>query len=789
MKKGFFGYPSLPKSSSVCIEEAIEEINKGSVVSITSWTKMKIGGKIIIEEILDLIDSCDFACFDITGLNDNVLFEMGYALAKGKPVWIINDTSLIESMRRLKEFQILLDIGYRNYHNSDDIIKQFYSDQPYEDLKPILTERIKTRTTNIEQNALLFLKGQFSTNYNQVIVNNIEKYNLPTVIDDASETKIQSLNWYLDQLLTVPAIISEFSSSQKSGHQLQNSKSAFISGIATGLQLKVLMVAEEPYEETPMDYRGLLLKYHDKESCNNATDPFLSHLHNEIAELLVNKRNNLQNKRKSSDLQKINFGEYIAEHESEIIYDYYIETTHFQSLIKNEYNIVIGRKGSGKTATLYYLEKTLEHDKRNIVCMIKPINFEIDGLVSILEKGYGDFENGYLIESVWKFLIYTEIAKALYKRTRSKPIYAFTNSDKEFCEFVDLHSRIILTDFSSRLQEQISVLIEDETIAEFKQSDFKLKISEILHDQIIFKIREWIPILVPTDNKVVVLIDNLDKSWRKNSRLNVIGKCILGLLGVTGRIAREFNFVKPKHIKIPFHLTIFLRSDIFSFILKLAREPDKIEQTRLKWEDPEIFFRIIEERFLILNDNAVSRDDLWLKYIVARINNINTKEYIIQRVLPRPRDIIYFFKSSKDYAISRGHTRIEAADLVSAYEEYSSWVFKSIIVENGITLEQMEDFMYELLGHKSIISKSMIIELMKKAKINTSEEIQIENFIDHLVSLTIIGREIGESLFQFEYDSEKSKKIKVQSEHLKSNRYKIHPAFHPYLEINCDPIC
>jgi hypothetical protein len=83
-ERGFFAYGSQYASSSECIEEAIEQINDTGEVTISSWIGLKNSGRFIINEVLDEIDISDFFCCDLTGLNDNVLFELGYALAVKK---------------------------------------------------------------------------------------------------------------------------------------------------------------------------------------------------------------------------------------------------------------------------------------------------------------------------------------------------------------------------------------------------------------------------------------------------------------------------------------------------------------------------------------------------------------------------------------------------------------------------------------------------------------------------------------------------------------------------------
>ncbi|MEC3906727.1 hypothetical protein VOI54_06835 [Tamlana sp. 2201CG12-4] len=784
MQTGFFAYGSQIPSSGESIEEAIKIINDSvDNVNIESWTNLQISGSLIISNILNAIDNCDFFCADLTGINDNVLFEIGYALAKKKPIYLINDVSHADSLRKFNELGLLSTVGYYPYTNTNQIVEGFHKMSPHDPIDRYWDNLTATLPSSFDRKALLVLNSQVETNYNLEITNLIDFYKLPSVIDDASENIVQPISWYLEQLHSVPAVLVQFSSQARKGFETHNSKCSLISGIALGLELKLQIIAEKPYS-IPLDFKDLLKKFSNRKECSSFVNDFLESLHEEIAELLINRDIKVKDRRKRTELQNVNFGEAIAEHESNNIYDYYVDTNHTQQLVKNEYNIVVGRKGSGKTATLYYLSEDLSQDVRNNVVLIKPVNFEVDGLISLMEESNSEFEKGFLIETIWKFLIYTEIAKYLYYKTKKKALYALREVENEFLEYVDSVKGVYLTDFSTRLEEQIKVLKENniKDIGAGNNKEFRLKVSELLHEGSIYKMKEFFSELIPKNHKLIVLIDNLDKSWRNDSKINILSKYILGLLGVSGRIFKELSYVKSKDKKIDFHLTIFLRSDIFKQVISFAREPDKIEVSRLKWEDPEILFRIIEDRFVALSQGEYSTKELWDRFFEPKVEGVLTKDFIIKNIFPRPRDIIYFFKTCKDTAISRGHEIIMERDVIDSLKDYSSWVFKSVLVENGITYKQMEEFMYELMAGNRIVSKIEISSKMSAAGIYNEGDSDVEKFIDHLVSLTIFGRETAKGVFTYEYDVNNAKKIKVLAQKFNSNLFKIHNALISYLE-------
>lgn len=781
-KYGFFAYGSDYSHSGEFIEEAIKQINKsGNYILIESWKPLRIAGKLIISEILNKIESADFLCADLTGLNDNVLFEIGFAIGRKKPVFLIHDTSITSSVTRYNELNLLSTIGYSNYTNTDDIVNGILHHKPHEDNSDIIASIFKTAELLTTDKILFYLKSQHTTNYNQFIVNKIEDYGFTYLVDDPEEIKVRSLSWYLSHLLSIPSVLIEFSSTKRSGFELHNSKCALVAGIAYGLDIKTQMIVEE-YYETPIDYRELLKKFHNKDTCKVAIEPFFSSLLTTLPKLFANKKVEPKPNRQLTTIQKLQFGEVIAEHESDYLYDYYISTAHDQNLIKTEHNIVVGRKGSGKTATLYYLAQKLARNVHNDVCVIKPINFELDGIISLLSTLDDDFQKGYIIESIWKFLIYSEIARTIYLKIKDKPEYALSTIDNDIITFVGENKEIILTDFSTRIEQELESLHGAQGMA--NQSEFRLKISNILHDNIIKELKELIVKYYGKKQKLVVLIDNLDKSWRKHSSIDLIGKFILGLLGVIGRISKELKGKGQNIHQFDFHLIIFLRSDIFRYLMRIAREPDKIEYTKLVWDDPEVFFRIINERISVLNeDESITPTYFWRELIVSDYGALPIRDFLIQNIIPRPRDIIYFFTTIKNIAVSRGHTKIEEVDIQKGFKEYSNWLFTSVIVENGITLNQMHNFMYNLMGENVILTKEKIINLMQLSDISTDSNENIEYFIDRLISLTIIGCETKPNHFEFLYDFEVEEKNKTLARKLGTDRYRIHNAFVPYLEI------
>ena len=127
---------------------------------------------------------------------------------------------------------------------------------------------------------------------------------------------------------------------------------------------------------------------------------------------------------------------------------------------------------------------------------------------------------------------------------------------------------------------------------------FRKGISEAVHSGALARLRSLLGKVLSKKRQVLLLIDNLDKPWTKTADFGQLAEFILGLLTATNRIGDELNRGDRDLPRTRFHSAIFLRSDIFERVAAAAREPDKISYTRIRWEDPELLLRVIEERYV-----------------------------------------------------------------------------------------------------------------------------------------------------------------------------------------------
>jgi hypothetical protein len=276
----FFAYSAKPPSVAESVDHAIGAMHKdyGSLVEVCSWKDLQVTGKFLIDEICAAINKCDLFVCDLTTLNRNVLFELGYAISANKKVWISLNTTVPEAVKNYKKVSPLSAIGYEPYQNSHQLIERFFSDTPYEDLDSTLFRSMMASLMYAQSRSptLLYLMSELKTEASVHLTRRLEDNPIPITVDDPEEVASHQLSWYMQNMYHASGVIAHFVSeiNEPSSLLLQNAKYSLVSGIAYGLGLPLLMLAHAPFS-SPVDYSHLLQVHPTARDCLGMVDSWL----------------------------------------------------------------------------------------------------------------------------------------------------------------------------------------------------------------------------------------------------------------------------------------------------------------------------------------------------------------------------------------------------------------------------------------------------------------------------------------------------------------------------------
>ena len=337
---GFYAYSSESSHLADTIETAIKAINNRNEVRLGSWRRINLGGHVVIKTILNRIKLADIFVGDITGLNPNVLFELGFAIGLRKRVWLTLDITKANSVAQIKSLEVLSEIGYRSHVNHDDIITQFLKDRPHLDLQghvlkdhdSLISGILKSPTSNdvfyipssVEGSAVKRIVGYLSS---------LREHNeRRVVVYDELENNTERLRWYLRNILEANATIAHLDDVDSANAQINNARCSLLAGIALGFERHVLMIAPTPFDP-PFDYRDLLYEYKNARQCKQAVERWLRPIF-----LTRVERRPL---RLDSELALLEFhiGEPSAENEEVELRNYFVPTPAYSAGTRNKMGI------------------------------------------------------------------------------------------------------------------------------------------------------------------------------------------------------------------------------------------------------------------------------------------------------------------------------------------------------------------------------------------------------------------------------------------------------------------
>jgi hypothetical protein len=484
-------------------------------------------------------------------------------------------------------------------------------------------------------------------------------------------------------------------------------------------------------------------------------------------------------------LQQLNFYEYVAEQESDTLDEYFVQTSEYESVLSSRSVLFVGRKGVGKTANMLEAARTLGEDRRNLVCVIKPVDYELNGLIDVLRRYRGKESRSYLIENMWKLLVYSELAKTLIERAESLPAGIEPKGAlADLRDFVDRRIPGIRDDFAVRLEQIVESFLNNakpDTEGIRRSRD---NIGASLGGVFVRDLRKKLEAALVNYDRVAILIDNLDKAWERHIDLTDLSQLLLGLLTTVGRVAEEFRKGMSPYDNLTFSLAVFLRDDIYQHLTRVAREPDKIRAASISWSDQNLLFRVIDERFI--SSRGARPEELWSTFICATVDDISTRDYLFARILPRPRDLLFLINAAMASAVNAGHEQVLDEDIRKAERAYSRFAFEAALVANTITSDKLEELLYEFVGSSAIITETDIESALARAGVPSGMRAEV---IAHLLTLQFIGREIGAGRFSYGSEGPDAKVTdvlarKTAEAHGGLRRYRVHPAFCPFLELD-----
>lgn len=364
------------------------------------------------------------------------------------------------------------------------------------------------------------------------------------------------------------------------------------------------------------------------------------------------------------------FGAVAAEDEP--VLNYFVETSAVKEISDGDKFLVLGRKGSGKTALFRYFNETNQNNIVSIALNLRGYPWAMHA-----KRADSDVDESERYEASWKYLIVLEFARVVAQRLTGTS--KWTNEAKNLLEFFQQNYGGINVDLGDFLRPPKLSLSK----ASFEPQLFGAKLGGITLERgthegglarelnlLTDLILESATYLCKREGikNVLIHFDELDQGMTKfdRPRQEMLTGLILASRAVNRAAAQ--NSVKLKSV-------IYLRTDLWNSIN--FSDKNKITTTAtldISWDEAALL-KVVNSR--VDNTGKTDWDDL---HDNALMRGRQRKfSYIVARSFLRPRDVISFLNillsKAKERINSKGGTTLFTnKDIVEARREYSTYL-------------------------------------------------------------------------------------------------------------------
>jgi hypothetical protein len=767
----FVAYPSKPESIGLTIRSAIEatrQIKGGRRVE--GWEENDKAGRFITQPILQRLDTVDFLVADITRLNFNVVFEVGYAIGRQKRVILVRNRSLTGSEALIREIGLFDTLGYEEYSQAEELttIISTVTD----------TNAIPLAAYSISRSAPVYvLTPRVKTDAEVRVLSRLKKARLQFRSFDPEEQGRLAALEAIENVARSHGVVCSLLPRERVDADVHNFRSAFVAGVALAME-RALLFLQEGEDPVPLDYRDLVKSFR-----------FPTQIDDYVAEFAASVGERFQatavpiSAAPQTLLEQLSLGASAAENELQELGHYYLETDEFRRALRGEVRIITGRKGAGKTALFAQLRDRKRRDRSRLVLDLKPEGFQLlkfrDRVLDYLEEGTRE----HTITAFWEYLLLLEMCHKLLEK--DKEVHLRDNRlyepYRQMSEIYYSGDGVAEGDFSERMLA-LTQRIADDFDETNRQRNAPLQltggqITELLHRHDVSVLRNRVAEYLTFKNGVWLLFDNLDKGWPAQG---VTAQDVLTLRSLIEALRKIENAMQKRDIDC--HGIVFIRNDVYELLVDNSPDRGKIASIALDWTDADLLREVLRRRFVYGGvQDSTAFEDAWRQIAVSHIRGEESSQYLIDRCLMRPRALIELVRFCRSHAVNLRRTRIDVSDIDHGEEAFSSALLENVNYEIRDVYPAAGDILYDFIGARELQVGSDIKQLLE-----TRVGERWQGLFDLLLWYGFVGviRENSETsyVYSVKYDMKRLRALAFRGD-LADTMFRINPAFWRALEV------
>jgi hypothetical protein len=692
---------------------------------------------------------------DATTLNFNLLFEIGYAVGLGLPVLPVRDASYAKDEKVFDELGLLDTIGYIDFQNSQTLVAEISKGV---DAAPLTFQKLPPN----KERPLYLVRSRVHNEGMVKLMSSLKKSGLRFRSFDPKETPRLSLHEAAKQVTSSLAVILHLVAPERVGALADNSRCAFVAGLAMALGKNVLMV-QETHAPQPIDYRDVVQSYTEPGQVPDILIPLIG----EVVETLQESRF-VPIALPLKPLEKLDLGDLAAENEIKALRSYFVPTGEYNEAKRGHARLVVGRKGAGKTAIFYGIRSAYKPSLSHLVLDLKPEGHQFIKLREAVLRELSPGLQQHVLTAFWNYLLLQEIAHKIvqeeermsYRNGRLRPAYLRVR------EAYGARNHLEQGDFSERLLQLVDdILARRKDVPSIGGTP---EVSDLIYKKDIRPLNDALGEYLALKESVWLLVDNLDKGWPVFAVKSEDILILRSLLEATRKLQRQLE-----SREVEFHAVVFIRNDIYEHLVVESPDRGKDTAVLLDWTDPEVFKEIIRRRIISSAEVEGSFEELWPLFFATHVAGEESFSYIVRHTLMRPREVLSFVRDCLDVAVNRGHEKVSAEDILQAQTAYSEDALQDISLELRDVNPDHPDVPYAFIGAPTVLSRDQVEALVRAGGVAPD---QIQKMLDFLLWFGFLGIYVQPDEERYSYQFQHNL-AKMQNELKMNEGFCIHPAF------------
>ncbi|GKX45583.1 P-loop ATPase, Sll1717 family [Pectobacterium carotovorum] len=462
-------------------------------------------------------------------------------------------------------------------------------------------------------------------------------------------------------------------------------------------------------------------------------------------------------------------GDIRAEHDSKMLEVSFWQTTDYKALLESyDRCIVVGRRGTGKSALVHMLSKHWNAKPRTYVMTISPVEEQIIGLrdiVSLFGDNYLHIKAGSKL--AWRYAIYMEILTEIASHYKMKNDLDYNSVEKHLLSWGAKRQNI-----SSKIRKKlISILdagkdVKPATRISDLSDEFELDLLEEVIAEAIQK----------SNHQFVIFADRLDEGYTPDD---------LGVAIVDGFIQSVIDVKQNLQEKVI--AFAFIRDNIHRAISKM--DPDftrniEGQVLRLHWDEYNLFNLICNRIRTAFNSSIENNTRVWNAYTANELQSNTGFKEALKLTLYRPRDILVLLNDAFLRASTYDRSKIVIDDIKATANTISQNRLNDLLKEYENVFPALDVFSLIFSNKKSDFSIKEASEIINSAfdieevsdKLKLQDLLLLEGPIQVIKRLYSIGffglYNIQSSSYIFCHDGKEPDK-----EFTSDSRLLIHPCY------------